>query len=218
MSVVRDDPDYIPVSEEAEQTGLQTARPRRFLDRHRRLVDILIIMLVPLVLAGVALHQVHLATTSDLTPWKGGGFGMFSSPDRASHRAVRGSFEGEFGDVPIDMDSLLRRTQGEDRKTYINARALPDARRVDRLADVVRAAEWEVRNDVAVFDGWRDDDDAAQESVVVWRSGDGEDREALGVDRFTIQVWGAHYSIDSKVIEPRLKGEHHYLAGADAGD
>jgi hypothetical protein len=183
--------------------------------RRRRLVDILIIMLVPLVLSGVALHQVYLATASDLTPWKGGGFGMFSSPDRSGYRAVRGSFEGELGEVPIDMYSLMRRAEGDDLKTFINARALPDARRMDPLADVVGAAEWRIRDDgVAIFAGWRDDRAAGGEGVIVW-VGTGEGREAVHVDRFTIEVWGPRYSIDDKVIEPRLIAAHHYAAGAD---
>lgn len=215
MSVVRDDPDDAPGSAEADRGGREAEPTSSRPLRRRRLLDILIIMLVPLVLSGVALHQVYLATAGDLTPWKGGGFGMFSSPDRSSHRAVRGSFEGEYGEVPVDMYSLMRRTEGADRGTFINARALPDARHVDRLADVVRAAEWRIRNDeVAVFAGWRDGDARDGSGPVVW-VGNGEERQLVRVDRFTIEVWGPRYSIEDKVIEPRLIAGHHYDVVAD---
>jgi hypothetical protein len=42
-----------------------------------------------LLLAAVALLQVALAHTAGLSPWKGGGFGMFSTTDRAEGRYVR---------------------------------------------------------------------------------------------------------------------------------
>jgi len=40
-------------------------------------------------LLGVAAAQITLARTSDLSPWKGGGFGMFSTTDDAGRRRVR---------------------------------------------------------------------------------------------------------------------------------
>ena len=41
------------------------------------------------VLIVVACAQVTLATTAGLTPWKGGGFGMFSTTDDGGRRHVR---------------------------------------------------------------------------------------------------------------------------------
>lgn len=43
---------------------------------------------VPLLLIVIALRQLFLVSTVKLTPWKGGGFGMFSSIDRPSNRVV----------------------------------------------------------------------------------------------------------------------------------
>lgn len=37
----------------------------------------------------IAFHQIYLAKTSLLSPWKGGGFGMFSSTDYGLARNVR---------------------------------------------------------------------------------------------------------------------------------
>ena len=41
------------------------------------------------VLVAVAVVQIATALTKDLTPWKGGGFGMFSTADTGMHRQVR---------------------------------------------------------------------------------------------------------------------------------
>ena len=42
----------------------------------------------PLLLFVMAVIQIALARTADLTPWKGGGFGMFATLDHAAYRAV----------------------------------------------------------------------------------------------------------------------------------
>jgi hypothetical protein len=43
----------------------------------------------PLLLASVAAVQMTLALTAQLSPWKGGGFGMFASNDGLPFRALR---------------------------------------------------------------------------------------------------------------------------------
>ena len=48
-----------------------------------------IVYLPPILLVVVALHQIYLAKTSTLSPWKGGGFGMFSSTQAGPARTVR---------------------------------------------------------------------------------------------------------------------------------
>lgn len=50
----------------------------------------------------MALGQVYLAHTADLTPWKGGGFGMFSTNDGAS-RWVEVRIEGSRGEREIEI-------------------------------------------------------------------------------------------------------------------
>jgi hypothetical protein len=45
-------------------------------------------LLPPVLLAVVALLQIALAQTADLTAWKGGGFGMFSTLDHGAYRGV----------------------------------------------------------------------------------------------------------------------------------
>ena len=47
-----------------------------------------------LVLVAIAVMQVSLARTADLTAWKGGGFGMFSTLDHGGYRGVDVVIEG----------------------------------------------------------------------------------------------------------------------------
>jgi hypothetical protein len=43
----------------------------------------------PAVLIAIAIYQVYLVRTANLTPWKGGGFGMFSTDQNGANRTVR---------------------------------------------------------------------------------------------------------------------------------
>jgi hypothetical protein len=78
----------------------------------------------------VALHQIYLARVAELTPWKGGGFGMFSSTDGLSQRrlkiVVRGPERAEEIFVPDGLGKLAAK-----------AAALPDAVRLERLARAI---------------------------------------------------------------------------------
>jgi hypothetical protein len=49
----------------------------------------IIYYLPPILLVFVALHQIYLAKTASLSPWKGGGFGMFASTQAGPARTVR---------------------------------------------------------------------------------------------------------------------------------
>jgi hypothetical protein len=46
------------------------------------------IAIAPAVMAAIAATQIVLALAADLTPWKGGGFGMFSTLDHGAFRGV----------------------------------------------------------------------------------------------------------------------------------
>jgi hypothetical protein len=59
------------------------------------------------VLAAVATSQVVLTQHAALTPWKGGGFGMFSTLDHGAFRAVTVVIDGPGRSETLDMPPSL---------------------------------------------------------------------------------------------------------------
>jgi hypothetical protein len=58
---------------------------------------------VAVLLVLVALRQIALSQTRGLSPWKGGGFGMFSTLDRAETRLVRCDLVNGSSKMPVDL-------------------------------------------------------------------------------------------------------------------
>ena len=82
----------------------------------------------------VACGQLWLARTARLSPWKGGGFGMFASLDARPFRHVRifvqAPQRAEELEVPPSLEALVASVE-----------ILPDARQFERLARGVVARE-----------------------------------------------------------------------------
>ena len=80
------------------------------------------------ILVIVAVHQIYLAKTVKLSPWKGGGFGMFSSTEYGSSRYVRVFVTAPGRDEELAIpESLLDATQ--------RAAVLPNDELLTRLAE-----------------------------------------------------------------------------------
>jgi hypothetical protein len=107
-----------------------------------------------LLLVIVASTQIIWSRTLGLTPWKGGGFGMFSSLDDAAFRFVRVVVEAPDRSEEIEMAPSL-----ED--AAARAVTLPSAYRLERLAVAVAARERRNRRPVTVVrvEVWRQDFD-----------------------------------------------------------
>lgn len=145
-------------------SGESTARPRPWsLDQAKGGFGLnsraaLLVYLAPGVLVVVAVIQAVLTQTQDLTPWKGGGFGMFASVDRVEHRAVRLYLETEDGQV-LAVPSL---SAGEPAVRDLAARvqALPSDGAVGALAAEMASLDWSSAElngaRVAVLDGGDD--------------------------------------------------------------
>jgi hypothetical protein len=101
-------------------------------------------------LMGVAVMQVVLAKTADLSPWKGGGFGMFATTDGTASRYVR-----LFVDAPERSEEL----NVPDSLAFAAARAelFPSDRFMTHLGEAAGAREL------------RQGRDAATVRVEVWR-------------------------------------------------
>ena len=85
--------------------------------------------LVSLILIGVALVQIYLAATANLTPWKGGGFGMFAAIDSSAMRVIQAEGLDQNGQIlPLDLVNAL------DTQTLRRIRALPRPSDLEQIA------------------------------------------------------------------------------------
>ena len=66
-----------------------------------------------MLLATVAIFQIVLARTADLTAWKGGGFGMFSTLDHNAYRrldvVIEGTERSEGLEIPPSLETAAAR-------------------------------------------------------------------------------------------------------------
>ena len=64
-------------------------------------------------LAAVAIFQIVLAGAADLTPWKGGGFGMFATLDHNAYRrldvVIEGTERSEALEIPPSLETAAAR-------------------------------------------------------------------------------------------------------------
>jgi hypothetical protein len=67
----------------------------------------LVAAIPPALLAVVACVQIGLARLTPLTPWKGGGFGMFATADGASNRTTRVRVTGPQRSEELEMPPSL---------------------------------------------------------------------------------------------------------------
>jgi hypothetical protein len=87
----------------------------------------------PAILLLVAAAQAYQVRVHDLTPWKGGGFGMFSTVDNPRRRIVRCYLVGEDG-----RDTPLRIPPKFERETW-EVRSIPTSERLSALAHALAA-------------------------------------------------------------------------------
>ncbi len=109
------------------------------------------VLLPAALMIAVAAVQIPLALTSDLTPWKGGGFGMFSTLDHGAFRGidiiVSGPDRSETVEIPPSLEELAARAV-----TY------PSDSMLRRLAGAVAAREQRYQRSVT------------QVKLTVWRT------------------------------------------------
>jgi hypothetical protein len=87
-----------------------------------------------LILVAVAAIQIGLVRTAALTPWKGGGFGMFATSDHAGQRTLR-----IVVNAPERSEEIAISPSLQDAAARVVA--LPGQRQLERLARLVAARE-----------------------------------------------------------------------------
>jgi RNase H-fold protein (predicted Holliday junction resolvase) len=92
-------------------------------------------LIAPALLVAVALVQLHVSRTTWLTPWKGGGFGMFSTVDSPGARFLRIVLETDTGYVRVGVPARLQRDAARLREA-------PNETALRALAEKLAAAIW----------------------------------------------------------------------------
>jgi len=102
-------------------------------------------------LLSVAAAQVVLARASGLSPWKGGGFGMFSTTDDSAHRRVKVFVTAEDRSEEIEitpsLDDAARRAAvlpATGQLTRLARGVIERERRHSRPVDTVRIETWRI--------------------------------------------------------------------------
>src|SRR5262245_14001946 len=102
----------------------------------------------------VACLQIYLARTADLTPWKGGGFGMFSTTDGNANRYLRiyvsGPQRSEELQMKASWDDLATRAEMYPQNSQLEKLAkaiLKDQQKKKLPVDLVRIEVWRIEYD-----------------------------------------------------------------------
>ena len=90
-------------------------------------------LVAPCLLLALALAQIAGHACYHLSPWKGGGFGMFSSNDHGGFRSLRVFELGASGERRVPLPEALERWQR-------HVLELPRQANLERLASELRAA------------------------------------------------------------------------------
>lgn len=196
----------------------------------------------PLLLCAIACLQIFLAMTKSLSPWKGGGFGMFSTVDSPDSRFLRIYLISGNDETAVVLPDSLK-TLGREVQTIPSAALASDlASRLARgtwapfrMIDPVRQYQnTQTPNDGDTFTGLAGPSDATPNSSdsadVVKTLPDGQvvfpkllrmrergaplskGEEAVAFQRVRVEVW--RYSLD--VASSQLKATKYLEATADA--
>lgn len=102
-------------------------------------------------LLAVACAQVTFTKAAGLSPWKGGGFGMFSTTDDAGRRRVRvfvsASERSEEMTIPPSLEDLARRAAvlpTDDLLSRLARGVVAREDRYQRAVDTVRIETWRI--------------------------------------------------------------------------
>jgi hypothetical protein len=110
-------------------TDSQCVRRRGRWDFYRRAA------IAPVCLCFVALFHVFRVYCCDQTPWKGGGFGMFSTVDERTARYVRMYLVTPSGDLPVRVPKSWQ-------KRLTEIQAAPSQAGLDGLAERLATLQW----------------------------------------------------------------------------
>ena len=103
-------------------------------------------LIAPIVLLLVALFQIYRTHTQDLSPWKGGGYGMFSTIDRPSWRFLKGYLVNGTTEIVIGEYEL-----GLTSEEFLRVQTRPVPASLNDIATELTKETW-IRYDVSEID------------------------------------------------------------------
>ena len=158
-------------------------------------------LLVPAILVLVATNQLVLASTTDLTPWRGGGFGMFSTTDNHDQRFLRITAVTDTGtQVPVNARALLE-PNSPVRDDFVRARARPTTGNLDALATALVDAELVLEDGIAAP---REPEDGDSEDAVAGDAAVAVD----SIEEVDLAVYRVWFERGTDTLEPELLIEH----------
>ena len=92
-------------------------------------------LVAPALLCALAINQLVLVRLSNLSAWKGGGFGMFSTMDSPGARYLRIYLCTAEGNIPVLIPAPLR-------VESIKLRTMPNETQAQALADLLASGTW----------------------------------------------------------------------------
>ena len=145
--------------------------------------------IAPLCLLLVAgLHAARVWTARQ-TPWKGGGFGMFSTIDSERNRFLRAYLVTDSGDLPLALPAALD-------KPALEQQAAPSEAGLKQIALRIAAQDWR----------WADDRQARERQAIAEREGVAISAGALRCAS-TSEPLAAKFPGQTHLLEPVPRGE-----------
>ena len=148
---------------------------------------ILLKNLIPILLCVIAIVQIYMVFTKNLTPWKGGGFGMFAMIDRLENRPVHVTLWSSGEEYIVNPRDLLKNEE------YYRVKSLPGKDVLDRLTTDVLDQRWIIRQDV--------DEIERYSYLRPYSSSELKPlQDAITADSVMVQVYGIKMNIENNEI------------------
>jgi hypothetical protein len=132
----------------------------------------------------IAVTHAYRVEVLDLTPWKGGGFGMFSTLDGRDNRRLIVSLVRRHGDE-TKLVGVELPTRGGLRQLAEKAQAMPTDERVRALADEIGKQPWRVANTPAP--------DGPNQARLVLDRAKQKKFSPVPFDAVEVSVWKLHF-------------------------
>lgn len=131
---------------------------------------------VPLLLSAVALRQILMVNTAALSPWHGGGFGMFASIDRDERRIVSiNAVDCQDNVLAVDLATPANLLSESD---LTHLRTVPAETLLQRTAQQILASRLQ---------------QSEQDTAVYYALQPSETAPASCLQQVQIQVWRVHH-------------------------